>query len=66
MQSRRRLTACTRAVSQKWVISQTSASDFGSIVNTGTGIALTDPGGSTANGTPLVTGPDNGDLNTTA
>lgn len=56
------MAACTGAASQKWVISQTSANDFGSIVNTGTGTALTDPGGSTVNGTPLVMGPNNGDL----
>jgi Ricin-type beta-trefoil lectin domain len=60
--ARAKVAACTGAASQKWVISQTSANDFGSIVNTGTGTALTDPGGSTANGTRLVMGPDNGDL----
>ena len=57
-----RVAACTGAASQKWAINQTSFNDFGSIVNTGTGTALTDPGGSTANGTPLVMGPDRGDL----
>jgi hypothetical protein len=35
--------------------------DFGSISNIGTGAALTDPGGSTTNGTPLVMAPGNGD-----
>ena len=54
--------ACTGAPSQKWVIGQVSSNDFGPLINTGTGTALTDPGGSTANGTPLVTGPDRGDL----
>jgi hypothetical protein len=53
--------ACTGAASQKWRIAQVSFNDFGSIVNTGTGTALTDPGGSTTNGTRLVMGPDNGD-----
>jgi hypothetical protein len=36
--------------------------DFGSITNIGTGAVLTDPGGSTANSTRLVMGPDRGDL----
>ena len=54
--------ACTGAATQKWVIGQVSSNDFGPLINTGTGAALTDPGGSTANGTPLVTGPDRGDL----
>ena len=54
--------ACTGAASQKWAIGQVSSNDFGPLINTGTGTALTDPGGSTANGTPLVTGPDRGDL----
>jgi hypothetical protein len=60
--ARARAAACTGAASQKWVIGQVSSNDFGPLLNTGTGIALTDPGGSTANGTPLVTGPDRGDL----
>jgi hypothetical protein len=54
--------ACTGAASQRWVIGQVSSNDFGPLLNAGTGTALTDPGGSTANGTPLVTGPDHGDL----
>ena len=54
--------ACTGAASQKWVIGQVSSNDFGPLINTGTGTALADPGGSTTNGTPLVTGPDRGDL----
>ena len=35
---------------------------FRPLINTGTRNALTDPGGSAANGTPLVMGPDRGDL----
>jgi Protein of unknown function (DUF4232)/Ricin-type beta-trefoil lectin domain len=54
--------ACTGAPSQKWMIGQVSSNDFGPLINTGTGTALTDPGGSTTNGIPLVTGPDHGDL----
>lgn len=53
--------ACTGAATQKWLISQTSANDFGAIYNTATRTVLTDPGGSTTNGTQLVTGPDRGD-----
>jgi hypothetical protein len=53
--------ACTGAASQKWVIGQVSSNDFGPIINTGTGTALTDPGGSATNGTQLVMGPDRGD-----
>src|SRR2546421_4725429 len=41
--------------------SQVSSNDFGPIVNTGTGAALTDPAGSATNGTKLVMGPDRGD-----
>ena len=39
----------------------TSANDFGSISNLGTGAVLTDLGGSTVNGTRLVMAPGNGD-----
>jgi hypothetical protein len=53
--------ACTGAASQKWVIGQVSSNDFGAIYNTGTRTVLADPGGSTTNGTPLVTAPDRGD-----
>jgi hypothetical protein len=56
-----KVAACTGAATQKWAIAQTSANDFGSISNIGTGAVLTDPGGSTANGTPLVMAPGNGD-----
>ena len=61
MGAKAKVAACTGAASQKWVISQTSNNDFGAISNTGTGIVLTDPGGSTTNGTRLVMGPDLGD-----
>jgi hypothetical protein len=57
-----KVAACTGAASQKWRIGQVSSNDFGPLINTGTGAALTDPGGSTTNGTPLVMGPDQGDL----
>ena len=60
--ARAKAAACTGAPSQKWVIGQVSSNDFGPLINTGTGTALADPGGSTTNGTPLVTGPDRGDL----
>jgi hypothetical protein len=53
--------ACTGAASQKWRIGQVSFNDFGPLINTGTGAALADPGGSTTDGTPLVTAPDRGD-----
>ncbi len=56
-----KVAACTGAASQKWRIGQVSSNDFGPIINTGTGTALTDPGGTT-NGTQLVMGPDRGDL----
>jgi len=56
-----RVAACTGAADQKWRISQVSFNDFGPIIDTGTGTALTDPGGSTINGTQLVMGPDRGD-----
>jgi hypothetical protein len=56
-----KVAACTGAASQKWAIAQTSANDFGSISNIGTGAVLTDPGGSTTDGTLLVMAPGNGD-----
>ncbi len=56
-----KVAACTGAASQKWVIGQVSSNDFGPLINTGTGAALADPGGSATNGTPLVTAPDRGD-----
>ena len=57
-----KLAGCTGAASQKWSIAQVSANDFGSIGNASTPTVLTDPGDSTANGTPLQMGPDRGDL----
>jgi hypothetical protein len=54
--------ACTGAATQKWTIGQVSYNDFGGIINTATVNALTDPGGSTVDGTKLVMGPDRGDL----
>jgi Domain of unknown function (DUF4232)/Ricin-type beta-trefoil lectin domain len=54
--------ACTGAATQKWAIGQVSYNDFGPITNTATGNALTDPAGSTVNGTRLVMGPGRGDL----
>lgn len=54
--------ACTGAGTQKWVISQVSANDFGAIYNPATGNVLTDPAGSAVNGTRLVMGPSRGDL----
>jgi Ricin-type beta-trefoil lectin domain len=57
-----KIAACTGAASQKWAIGQVSSNDFGPLINTGTRTALTAPGASTANGTPLVMGPDRGDL----
>ena len=56
-----KVAACTGAATQKWAIAQTSANDFGSISNIGTGAVLTDPGGSTTNGTLLVMATGNGD-----
>jgi hypothetical protein len=53
--------ACTGAASQEWEIGQVSYNDFGPIRNTGTGTVLSYPRGSTADGTPLVMGPDLGD-----
>jgi hypothetical protein len=57
-----KVAACTGAATQKWAISQVSYNDFGPIANTATGNALTDPAGSTVNGTKLVMGPGRGDL----
>jgi len=43
-------------------ISQVSQNQFGPIVGTGSGNALTDPGGTTTNGTQLQMGVNRGDL----
>jgi hypothetical protein len=59
-----RVAACTGAASQKWVIGQASANDFGPVINAGTGTALSYPRGSIADGTPLVMGLGNGDQST--
>ncbi len=59
-----RAAACTGAASQKWVIGQVSANDFGPITNAGTGTVLSYPRGSIADGTPLVMGLGNGDQST--
>ena len=56
------LWACDASPSQQWQISQTSLNPFGSIGNPASGNVLTDPDGSTVNGTQLVMGPDGGDL----
>jgi Ricin-type beta-trefoil lectin domain/Protein of unknown function (DUF4232) len=56
------LWACDGSPSQQWQISQTSLNTFGGIYNLGSGNVLTDPDGSTVNGTQLEMGPDRGDL----
>jgi hypothetical protein len=43
-------------------IGQTSLNTFGGIANPASGNVLTDPDGSTVNGTQLVMGTDRGDL----
>jgi Protein of unknown function (DUF4232)/Ricin-type beta-trefoil lectin domain len=53
---------CDGSPSQRWQIGQVSSDPFGPITNAGSGNALTDPGGSTINGTPLQMGPNRGDL----
>jgi hypothetical protein len=52
---------CNAGPNQQWQIGQVSQNQFGPI-NTGSGTALTDPGGSTTNGTQLVMGVNRGDL----
>jgi Protein of unknown function (DUF4232)/Ricin-type beta-trefoil lectin domain len=54
--------ACDSGPSQQWQIGQVSQNPFGPITGAGSGNALTDPGGSTTNGTPLQMGPYHGDL----
>lgn len=56
------LWVCDGSPSQQWSISQTSLNPFGSIGNPASGNVLTDPSGTTVNGTQLVMGPDGGDL----
>jgi Protein of unknown function (DUF4232)/Ricin-type beta-trefoil lectin domain len=56
------LWACDGSASQHWLIGQASQNPFGGIIGAASGNALTDPGGSTVNGTSLEMGPDRGDL----
>jgi hypothetical protein len=55
------LWACDASPSQQWLISQVSLNPFGSIGNPASGNVLTDPGGSTVNGTQLEMDPGRGD-----
>lgn len=55
------LAACDGSRAQQWQIRQVSQNSFGPIANPWSGNALTDPDGSTVNGTQLLMGPDNGD-----
>jgi hypothetical protein len=55
------LAACDGSAAQRWQIRQVSQNSFGPIVNPWSGNALTDPDGSTVNGTQLLMGPDHGD-----
>jgi Protein of unknown function (DUF4232)/Ricin-type beta-trefoil lectin domain len=52
---------CNGGPNQQWQIGQVSHNQFGPI-NAASGTALTDPGGSTTNGTRLVMGASRGDL----
>jgi len=56
------LWTCDGRQTQQWLIGQASLNPFGPISNHGSGNVLTDPGGSTVNGTQLLVGPDSGDL----
>jgi uncharacterized Zn-binding protein involved in type VI secretion len=56
------LWVCDGNPAQHWQISQTSLNTFGSIGNPGSGNVLTDPDGSTVNGTQLLMEPGQGDL----
>lgn len=53
---------CSGGATQAWAIGQVSANDFGPLTNAATGYVLTDPAGSTVNGTRLVMERGNGDL----
>ena len=57
-----KVAACAGAATQTWAIGQVSGNDFGSITNMATGTVLTDPAGSTVNGTRLVMEHSRGDL----
>ncbi len=56
------LWACDGSPSERWQISQVSQNPFGPIIGAGSSNALTDPGGSTTNGTQLQMGVNRGDL----
>jgi len=56
------LGTCHGSPFQQWQIGQASLNTFGSIANPASGNVLTDPDGSTVNGTQLLMGPDRGDL----
>jgi ricin-type beta-trefoil lectin protein/uncharacterized protein DUF4232 len=56
------LWACDGGQTQQWVIGQTSLNPFGAIGSRGSGNVLTDPDGSTVDGTQLLMGADRGDL----
>ena len=56
------LWACDGSPSQQWQIGQVSLNRFGLSATSDPGNVLTDPDGSTVNGTQLVMGPDGGDL----
>jgi hypothetical protein len=55
------LWACDASPSQRWQISQVSSNPFGPIVGLGSNNVLTDPGGSSINGTQLQMGVNHGD-----
>jgi hypothetical protein len=55
------LWACDGGQTQQWQIGQVSLNPFGGIANPTSGNVLTDPGGSTVNGTQLVLQPGQGD-----
>jgi Ricin-type beta-trefoil lectin domain len=56
------LGTCDADPFQRWQIGQTSLNPFGGIVTRGSGNVLSDPDGSTVDGTQLLMGPDRGDL----
>jgi len=56
------LGTCDGSPFQQWQVGQTSLNTFGVIANPASGNVLTDPDGSTVNGTQLLMGPDHGDL----
>jgi hypothetical protein len=56
-----KIAACTGPASQKWEIGQVSSNSFGPIIGLGSSNVLTDPGGSSINGTQLQMGVNRGD-----